>query len=419
MFRLIMIRGPKPGKIYELTDSNLTIGRGRKNHIIIHDNEVSREHCRFILSEASDYYNVFELKSSNGTFVNGQRVDSEGWPLQGKSIVELGDTITFQYIPSGATDDLDNHLHHDDEVDLEPYLIVKISSQTEPQVYPLEDMVIGIGRDVDNDIVIQEPEMSRHHLRFVMSPSGYMIEDLGSLNGTRVNGLRLNPNEPRTMRVNDIIHIGTMVKMSYTTDPETIADQFRSESSTRLPRVDTPTHTTTAGMTRALSDDITASAPPGPTHRLKIMEDTPEGTEVGHGLDKGELEGNILLVYSRSDWTDVVAPLYTFLDDNGVPVWVDQYLTPNSEDWQLALEQARSECAALVVVVSPASLALPQVTRSVPRFRNRARPVFLLMYERVKRLPISLKDLPQIDYNVLDPETSYRKVLQAARKALE
>ena len=80
MAHMTMRRGPEPGRIYELKGDRIKIGRGRRNHIIIHDNEVSREHCELTL--VGDDYELRDLGSSNGTFVNGQRVGEDGWLLK-------------------------------------------------------------------------------------------------------------------------------------------------------------------------------------------------------------------------------------------------------------------------------------------------------------------------------------------------
>ena len=76
----------------------MTIGRGRKNDIIIQDNEVSRVHCRLI--RVLDDYEIHDLGSTNGTFVNGKKIDEGGWLLSGRSIIELGDSITLEYHPT-------------------------------------------------------------------------------------------------------------------------------------------------------------------------------------------------------------------------------------------------------------------------------------------------------------------------------
>jgi pSer/pThr/pTyr-binding forkhead associated (FHA) protein len=50
---------------------------------------------------------------------------------------------------------------------------------------------VTIGRDINNDIVINDSEISRRHCRLVMTDESYIIEDLGSTNGTWINEQRL------------------------------------------------------------------------------------------------------------------------------------------------------------------------------------------------------------------------------------
>ncbi|MHB8798022.1 MAG: FHA domain-containing protein [Thermoanaerobaculia bacterium] len=54
------------------------------------------------------------------------------------------------------------------------------------------DGPLGLGRESDNHFVLTDPGVSRHHARLVRSGDGWAIEDLGSSNGTRVNGRRVS-----------------------------------------------------------------------------------------------------------------------------------------------------------------------------------------------------------------------------------
>ena len=96
MSRLKMLRGPEPGREIPLDEDVMLIGRGRKNDIIIQDNEVSRTHCRLV--RVLDDYEIHDMNSTNGTFVNGQKIRQGGWLLSAHSIVELGDSITLEYL---------------------------------------------------------------------------------------------------------------------------------------------------------------------------------------------------------------------------------------------------------------------------------------------------------------------------------
>ena len=63
-----------------------------------------------------------------------------------------------------------------------------------------------IGRDPEAAIVIDSPDVSRHHARLVVSADAVTLEDLGSKNGTFVSGERLNA--PAVVRDGDQITVG-------------------------------------------------------------------------------------------------------------------------------------------------------------------------------------------------------------------
>jgi hypothetical protein len=91
-------------------------------------------------------------------------------------------------------------------------LIVRRGPQPN-QIYDLSKGVITIGRDITNDIVINDPEVSRHHLRLTQGGGGFTIEDLGSTNGTFVNGQRLTGARP--LSHGDMVGLGETVTLAY------------------------------------------------------------------------------------------------------------------------------------------------------------------------------------------------------------
>lgn len=91
-------------------------------------------------------------------------------------------------------------------------LIVRRGPQPN-QTFDLNKDILTLGRDITNDIVINDPEVSRHHLRFTRGAEGYSIEDLGSTNGTFVGGQRLTGT--RALRRGDMIGLGETVTLSY------------------------------------------------------------------------------------------------------------------------------------------------------------------------------------------------------------
>jgi pSer/pThr/pTyr-binding forkhead associated (FHA) protein len=129
-----------------------TIGSGPDCDLVVDLPKVSGRHCRLTRSE--DGYTLEDLGSTNGTFVNGVRID-------GSIPVTRRDTITLGL----AT----------------------------PMPWPTESMLQGskvlrIGREPDNDLVVDLPMVSGHHALVVWEPRTGLavIEDLGSSNGTAV-----------------------------------------------------------------------------------------------------------------------------------------------------------------------------------------------------------------------------------------
>jgi pSer/pThr/pTyr-binding forkhead associated (FHA) protein len=85
-YRLVVRQGPNPGQVYELTKSEISVGRDITNDIVLNDAEVSRKHARLTLE--GDRYKIEDLNSTNGTYIDGQR-------LIGPHLLALGEIIMF------------------------------------------------------------------------------------------------------------------------------------------------------------------------------------------------------------------------------------------------------------------------------------------------------------------------------------
>lgn len=79
--------------------------------------------------------------------------------------------------------------------------------------YFLENDETVLGRDLGNDIPVPDPEISRRHVRFIRRPEGFYVEDLGSTNGTFVNGARIAV--PQLLKHGDLITLAESTVMSY------------------------------------------------------------------------------------------------------------------------------------------------------------------------------------------------------------
>jgi phage tail-like protein len=73
---------------------------------------------------------------------------------------------------------------------------------------PLAFATLRIGRAPDNDLSLQHPGISRHHLELTATESGIVVTDLGSANGTFVDGARILPYQPVRVEPGRAVRIG-------------------------------------------------------------------------------------------------------------------------------------------------------------------------------------------------------------------
>jgi pSer/pThr/pTyr-binding forkhead associated (FHA) protein len=398
MTRLIMRRGPYPGKVYDLNADIVTIGSGSKNNIVILDNDISREHSRLIRVMAD--YELYDLNSPRGTFVSGQRVKA-GWLLKPGDLIELGENVTFEYERAGAAAEMENvpsipQPVHTEKPDpsAHPSLVMVVGPKA-GQVFPLKTEKVKVGRDVTNDIVIQDPEVSRFHACLRWADTSYELEDLGSTNGTMINGAPLAASTPKLLHTNDLVHFAELAEFRYTWQPDDI----------QIDRAPKPIKVSSKLATRELTHLDTNEA------KLFVPKTQRQTSKLGTGLQPGVLEDHIFVTYAREEWETIVAPLTAIVQDAGHKVWVDQYLSQGGDDWMVAVEQALSECWLLIVVVSPESLNSRYVRLAYRYFFNREKPVIPLLYANVEELPLELKKFKLVRYDTHNRKGTFDDVI--------
>jgi hypothetical protein len=102
-------------------------------------------------------------------------------------------------------------------------LIVQIGPDP-GQVFAVQKDTQTIGRSLANDIAIPEPSLSRQHARIWIAPYGFVIEDLGSTNGTFVNRQRVTG--PTPLRPGDTLQLGDGVTLSVQPGQPSPGDQI-------------------------------------------------------------------------------------------------------------------------------------------------------------------------------------------------
>jgi ABC-type multidrug transport system ATPase subunit/pSer/pThr/pTyr-binding forkhead associated (FHA) protein len=171
------------------------IGRDHDADIVLTDARVSGRHA--VLLAQGRIWVLEDRSSRNGTFLNAERTARV--EIRGNCVVRLGHpehgaVLRFEPQPLHGPGPADS-LEYRPSVDRRPTTSLKLLAKA-----------LRIGRTPDNDLVVDDLSVSRRHAELRKSPSGrYRIVDLGSHNGTYVNGTRV---ERAELGEDDIIGIG-------------------------------------------------------------------------------------------------------------------------------------------------------------------------------------------------------------------
>ena len=93
-----------------------------------------------------------------------------------------------------------------------------VNSDGKTEDYPMSGDIVTIGRGQNNDIVFLDPKVSRNHAKLEREGDKYILRDLGSFNGTQVNGKMIKESE---LKHGDEVVIGA-AKLIFQARPEEI-----------------------------------------------------------------------------------------------------------------------------------------------------------------------------------------------------
>ena len=103
MTSLVFIAGPNTGRRYELTEGEYVIGRRSDCQVFVPDMRVSRQHAR--LRQNAGRWEIEDLGSNNGTWVNGARIAAPQPVRAGDEVTIASNRIRVE----GAADDVEQH----------------------------------------------------------------------------------------------------------------------------------------------------------------------------------------------------------------------------------------------------------------------------------------------------------------------
>ena len=203
---LRVTHGPAAGTTIPLDQEPFVIGRGESELGRLGDDpELSRRHAS--ISERDGDLTIEDLGSRNGTFVNGRRI-AETAVLRPGDEVELGGTkLTVERAQPDVT--AKRPAEPPPPVSAAPRAILKVASGPAAGTrVPLGDAPFTIGRaESEQGKLGDDPELSRRHAQISLADGELAVDDLGSTNGTFVNGRRIA--YPTLIRPGDSIEVGS------------------------------------------------------------------------------------------------------------------------------------------------------------------------------------------------------------------
>jgi ABC-type multidrug transport system ATPase subunit len=226
----------RPVKRIELNREVTRLGRDPEAEVVIDAAAavVSRRHAE--IKKTGDQYFISDLKSFNGTLVDGKRITetvalfdgdeiqlgaggpllrlidpahpasakkSAGVPSASQAAIpsafgQIAAIASRQTIVSTGSGSLQSTTPPGSA---QPQLLARLSFDTRPQ--------LSVGRASDNDLRLDGLQISNHHARFARTNGSVTVEDAGSTNGVYVNGDRISGRRP--VQLADIIQIGPFV----------------------------------------------------------------------------------------------------------------------------------------------------------------------------------------------------------------
>lgn len=224
------------GREYSVGSGPLSFGRDAGSDVVVAGNDVSRNHAE-IRSDPDGY--ILLDTSVNGTYVNGERIGKTHL-LARADVIRIGNDEFRFYAevapvmpeqaagpaepkpsrpPAGAAQRLSDTMHG------LPELEQQRPTPTSPEAAPLASFlfrsgelkgrrlpikvpVVNIGRGDYNDIVIADASVSTMHAKLQRRDAVWILTDLGSTNGTFVEGERFSGETPlspgTTVRFGDV-----------------------------------------------------------------------------------------------------------------------------------------------------------------------------------------------------------------------
>lgn len=213
---------PQTGESRELVlneGAAASIGRLETNEICIKEQHVSRQHA--IIEYRDGMFVVTDNDSANGVFINDQRLTG-AYPLIAGDVIRLYvPTLSFAAL---LTDEEQRHAT-EAGVPLAPpadaangrLVITGGPEQGNTISLLLDSLTVGRATSsADWEICLKDPAVSRPHARLERLDGNWVLYDLGSANGTAVNGTPVVNEAGRVLHDGDVITLGGTTAVFHT-----------------------------------------------------------------------------------------------------------------------------------------------------------------------------------------------------------
>ncbi len=189
---------------FSFDHGSYVIGRLDECDIVLPSSSVSRKHARIFIENDRCY--IEDLGSANGVVVDGQRVIQRR-DLGTASQIRIGDFymyLEFKGAGQHGRQSVLNTLFIANNSD--HHKLVRVNDAFAGEEFSLSEIENTIGRTDDNFILLSDQSISRQHAKIVREADSYSVVDLGSSNGTRLNGKPLK--SPKRLTPGDLVEFG-------------------------------------------------------------------------------------------------------------------------------------------------------------------------------------------------------------------
>jgi len=174
---------------------SITLGRSNECDITINDTEVSKKHLRITL--VGSLVEVEDLDSANGTYIDGKKLHAHKKVILQKDERLLVANENNVYSIKGSK-----------RKTVDTSIAKLIPEDLSLPIIEIRGKII-IGRSQKSDITIDNSEVSRVHLELQMKNGKVQVTDLGSRNGTYINGIEVLEGNSAYLLAGDQLVIGS------------------------------------------------------------------------------------------------------------------------------------------------------------------------------------------------------------------